>query len=368
MTDSKSLTYWDYLKLDDLLGLQGGVENDEATLHPDESHFIIVHQIYELWFKLSLIQLRLARDQLAPVEVSEDAIPFVVHHLRRVNQIFEVAVDHFAVVETLTPQDFLGFRDRLIPASGFQSFQLREIEILLGLEDKDRVLLGQTSPMEHIRKLGANTSTGDRAWARIERARGEETLRQALHRWLYRTPIQGSSPDDANDAEMVDRFIEDYLAAHGKEQDHQKARMLAQLRMEPEAIEARYAAAADVAREFLYAEDQLEADRSRIKRIRAALLFIESYRDLPLLAWPRNLIDTIVELEEQMVLFRHRHARMVERTIGRRVGTGGSAGVDYLDRTTKYRIFVELWAVRTLLLRREARPALQNSSFYAFST
>ncbi len=143
---------------------------------------------------------------------------------------------------------------------------------------------------------------------------------------------------------------------------------VAQLRMEPEAIEARYAAASQVAREFLYAEDQPEADRSRIKRIRAALLFIESDRDLPLLAWPRNLIDTIVELEEQMVLFRHRHARMVERTIGRRVGTGGSSGVDYLDRTTKYRIFVELWAVRTLLLRREARPALRNASFYAFST
>ena len=368
MSESKSLTYWDYLKLDELLGLQGGVENDEATLHPDESHFIIVHQVYELWFKLSLIQLRLARDQLAPVEVSEDAIPFVVHHLRRVNQIFEVAVTHFSVVETLTPQDFLGFRDRLIPASGFQSFQLREIEILMGLEDQDRVLLGQTSPMEHIRKLGANTSTGDRAWARIQRARSEETLRQALHRWLYRTPIQGSSPDDPNDAQAVDTFIEDYLAAHAEEQERQKARMISQLGMEPEAIKARYDAASQVAREFLYAEDQPEAERVRIKRIRAALLFIESYRDLPLLAWPRNLIDTIVELEEQMVLFRHRHARMVERTIGRRVGTGGSAGVDYLDRTTKYRIFVELWAVRTLLLRREARPALRNEAFYAFST
>ena len=130
-------------------------------------------------------------------------------------------------METLTPQDFLGFRDRLIPASGFQSFQLRELEILLGLEDQDRVLLGQTSPLEHIRKLGANTSTGDRAWARIEGARGEETLRQALYRWLYRTPIQASSPDDADDAEIVDRFIEEYLDAHAKEQDHQKARMLA---------------------------------------------------------------------------------------------------------------------------------------------
>ena len=89
--------------------------------------------------------------------------------------------------------------------------------------------------------------------------------------------------------------------------------------------------------------------------------FIESYRDLPLLAWPRLLIDTVVELEEQLVLWRTRHARMVERTIGRRMGTGGSAGVDYLDQTARYRIFTELWAVRTLLLPRRSPHGIAGS-------
>ncbi|GIS41918.1 MAG: hypothetical protein Ct9H90mP14_3740 [Methanobacteriota archaeon] len=79
-----------------------------------------------------------------------------------------------------------------------------------------------------------------------------------------------------------------------------------------------------------------------VSRARAGLLFIESYRELPLLTWPRTLIDAIVELEESMVKWRHSHARMVERIMGRRIGTGGTSGVDYLDATSQYRIFKDL--------------------------
>src|SRR5262249_25859836 len=121
------------------------------------------------------------------------------------------------------------------------------------------------------------------------------------------------------------------------------------------------------ARAFLFAEDAAPERRERDKRIRAGLLFVESYRELPLLAWPRLLVDTIVELEEQLVLWRPRHARMVERTIGRCVGTGGSSGVEYLDQTARYRIFTELWAVRTLLLPRRALPPLRNPDAYGFA-
>jgi tryptophan 2,3-dioxygenase len=123
------------------------------------------------------------------------------------------------------------------------------------------------------------------------------------------------------------------------------------------------------ARKFLLAEDIDDpGERTRMSRIRAAVLFIESYRDLPLLAWPRVLLDAIVELEELMVLWRTRHARMVERIIGRRVGTGGSQGVDYLDKTTAHRIFTELWTVRTVLLPRSAAPALARPEVYAFAS
>ena len=105
-----------------------------------------------------------------------------------------------------------------------------------------------------------------------------------------------------------------------------------------------------------------------IDRSRVGLLFIESYRELPLLSWPRVLIDSFVEMEESILLFRNSHARMVERMIGRRMGTGGSSGVDYLDATLKYRIFVDLWTVRTILVRRDLLPDVVNPEYYGFSS
>ena len=99
--------------------------------------------------------------------------------------------------------------------------------------------------------------------------------------------------------------------------------------------------------------------------MRAALVLIEGYRELPLLAWPREVVDSIVELEQAFVIFRQRHARMVERMIGRRTGTGGSAGVEYLDQTAlKYRVFHDVWAVRTLQIRETALPPLQDPGAY----
>ena len=78
------------------------------------------------------------------------------------------------------------------------------------------------------------------------------------------------------------------------------------------------------------------------------------------------LIDAIVELEESMVKWRHSHARMVERIMGRRIGTGGTSGVDYLDKTSQYRVFKDLWAVRTILVKSDKRPVLINPDFYGF--
>lgn len=364
----KGPTYWDYLKLDRLLSLQGGLEEDESRLMPDELHFIIVHQAFELWFKLSLRELRLARDHLAEPRVPEEKIPFVVHHLRRVGEIMKLAVEQFRVMETLTPQDFLAFRDKLVPASGFQSFQLREVEIVLGLEDSQRVAYAGSDPLEHIRKLAATSPGGSLAWSRIEHARGELTLRAALREWLYRTPVHGSSPSDPNDAAVVGRFLSDYFAALEASNAQKVQALVAALGENRENVERRMQESDRAAKSFLFAEDVEPSERERVRRVRAGMLFIESYRELPLLAWPRLLIDTIVELEEQLVLFRTRHARMVERIIGRRVGTGGSSGVDYLDQTARYRIFDELWGVRTILLPKEALPPLEKPESYGFAT
>lgn len=359
--------YWDYLRLQDLLSMQGGLEDDSSKLMPDELHFIIVHQVFELWFKLVLRELRLARDHLEAPRLAEEAVPHVVHHLRRTNAILRLCREQFGIMETLTPQDFLAFRDKLIPASGFQSFQLREIELLLGLEDSQREAEAGVDPMAAIKALAETSKGGNHAWARIEAAREESTLRSCLHAWLYRTPIQGSTPDDPGDAEVVQSFISDYVESMTTFDAGRLEFFTRVPGADPADTQTRLKGAQDSAKAFLFAEDVPEAEQERTRRIRAGLVFVESYRRLPLLAWPRLLVDTIVELEENLVLWRTRHVRMVERVIGRRIGTGGSAGVDYLEQTTKYRIFTNLWTVRTLLLPAGALPELKNPEAYGFA-
>ena len=359
-------SYWDYLQLDSLLTSQGGLDRDEDQLLPDELHFIIVHQVFELWFKLILRELRLARDNLAEQQVPEEKVPYVVHHLDRINSILSLLVEQFRVVETLTPQDFLAFRDKLVPASGFQSFQMREMEILLGLEDAQREQTG-LDPIGALKALSKKSPSGADAWQRIEAARSELNLRTCLHGWLHRTPIRGSGPNDPGDDDVVNGFIQDYMNASERHHESQATAMAKRLGQDPANLRALLQESHTTAKRFLFAHDVAESEKPRTRRVRAGLLFIESYRELPLLAWPRRLVDATVELDEQLVLWRSRHARMVERTIGRRVGTGGSSGVDYLDQTARYRIFPELWAVRTLLLSRDATPPLADPKPYGFA-
>jgi tryptophan 2,3-dioxygenase len=364
-----SPTYWDYLGLDVLLNSQSGLAKDEQDQLPDELNFIVVHQCFELWFKLILRHIRVARDHLAAPTVPESQIPKVVDSIKRINAVLELAVDQFKVMETLTPQGFLDFRDKLVPSSGFQSFQMREIEILLGLEQADRDAVGLPDPLQQFTRLGPDASPGALlAKQKIEAVCAEQTLRAAFYEWLGRTPIQASLPSSSSDDETVSRFIADYLKAVRSHGDSQVDRFVKAGTMSKEDAKPRFEQAEKDAAHFLNALDIADIDeRAHQRRVRAALLFIESYRELPRLSWPRVLIDTVVELEELLVLWRTRHARMVERIIGRRVGTGGSSGVDYLDRTTKFRIFKELWTVRTLLLPSDHIPPLEKEESYGFA-
>jgi tryptophan 2,3-dioxygenase len=166
----------------------------------------------------------------------------------------------------------------------------------------------------------------------------------------------------------VEGWLEAYLAEATRSAEGNLERLVLALgeRVRPD-ISARTKSTAEAARAFLFAADADPDQRRRVRRIRAAALFIESYRDLPLLAWPRLLLDMVVEMEEGLVLFRNRHVRAVERMIGRRVGTGGSGGVEYLDRTLSYRVFKDLWAIRTVLLPKDRLPALVHPERYGFA-
>ena len=306
-----SPTYSEYLRLEELLKLQTGVEGETRNISNDELHFILVHQNFELWFKLVINELTCTRNILSSDYVEETKLPQAVHHMERVIETFKLMSQQWRVMETLEPQDFLNFRDELGTASGFESFQMREMESLMGSKWIDGKLIGKPETSNSLYDVTCD--------------------------WLERTPIQGSVYGSTNDEKNVDDFIADYLLAHKK----------------------------------LYPDTNNDAvnffeEESSLRRRRAGLVFIESYRELPLLAWPRKLISTLIELEQSMILWRTSHARMVERMIGRRIGTGGSSGVDYLDMTTKYRVFVDLWAVRSILIKKEALPELKNKEFYEF--
>lgn len=361
--------YWDYLELKPLLGLQGGLEKDETQLHTDELHFIITHQALELWFKLILAEIRDARDSLSSPKVPEESIPHVVHHLGRVNEILKLAGDTFSVMETLTPQDFMSFRDKLTPASGFQSFQMREMELLMGVHWESRVKYGNVDPLDHIRKLAKDSPAGELALSRLEHVLQETSLKDAMRSWVYRTPIFGSQPHQEGDTAVVDHFVQAYGESVRAHHNSQYDRLVATSVGRAEELRTRYDKTTATALSYINAEDIEDTkERAYVKRYRAGIIFIESYRELPLLAWPRLLIDALVSVDAQMVNFRHRHARAVEKIIGRRVGTGGSSGVNYLDETTKIRVFHDLWTARTVLLPKERRPTLENAEFYQFES
>jgi tryptophan 2,3-dioxygenase len=362
-------TYWDYIRVRELLALQGGLAGDDKQLAQDEVLFITVHQVYELWFKLALRDLEEARDLFQRDPVPDDALSDACRKLERLRIIFSLAVDHFPLIETLTTRDFLEFRDKLFPANGGQSPQFREIEILLGLRDEQRIPYVTGGSYEDVLRDDTPASYALKRVA--SRKASGATFLSVLDAWLHRTPIDGSSPRDPDDAAAVDGFLARYQAAHRAflTATAEHAARLAGGGAAREQLLRRYDEEhADTLR-FLAAEDAPADDRPRRRRIRAAILFIESYRELPLLAWPRQVLDSLVALEQTMVHYRQRHARMAERIIGNRVGTGGSSGVAYLDNVAlAYRVFSDLWGARTILVPRDALGPPRNATYYGFKS
>lgn len=340
MTD---LTYGRYLNLDALLRLQNPPGPDgkpRPWLHHDEHLFVVIHQVYELWFRQILHELELARDLLAAPEVPEPDMPRIVAALGRVHEIQKVLNAQFDVLETMTPLDFLAFRGALGSASGFQSAQFRELEILAGLPEALRLDYDGGS---FERFFGAE------AVARFARRRAEPTLRDALHRWLERTPVEQG-------------FLASYLAAFDRYVDAQRAMHAGNPALsaaERAAVEKRLEGYRAACRAFVSGEGAA---------VRRACLFIVAHREQPLLHWPNRLLEGLCEFEERLRIWRFRHARMVERMIGLRVGTGGSSGVEYLDATAfRYRIFDELFQARSFLVPRALLPDLQDPGAYAFA-
>jgi tryptophan 2,3-dioxygenase len=257
-------TYGEYLKLDQLLALQHPLS--QAPEH-DEMLFIVIHQVYELWFKEILHEVDYLQELLSRNEGIRAG-----HTLKRVLTILKVMVAQLDILETMTPLEFLSFRDRLESGSGFQSFQFRELEFVLGWKE-----------LRALERYAAESPAGRRLRSRLP----APTL------W--------------------DAFLR-YLAANGI------------------AIPAQ-----DLERD-------VTAKVEGSPGLRSAL--IEVYRHHPALA---ELCERLVDLDEGLMEWRYRHVKMVQRTIGTRHGTGGSAGAEYLTTTLNQPLFPDLWAIRTEL-------------------
>jgi tryptophan 2,3-dioxygenase len=266
-TPREPLTYSTYLRLEELLGLQTCASDGPNGPEHDETLFIVIHQAYELWFKQILHEL----DHMQKL-FDGDEITRVQHTFKRVLTVLKVLVTQIDILETMTPLEFLSFRDRLDSGSGFQSAQFRALEFKLGLK--------RESAVKHY-------PAGTPAHEMLARRYAEPSL------W--------------------DTFLH-YLARHG------------------------YAVPAEL----------LERDVTQPVESSEALqqILIDAYRN-DLVA--RDLSERLVDLDEGVQEWRYRHVRMVERTIGFKRGTGGSAGAAYLRETLFKHAFPDLWTIRTEL-------------------
>jgi tryptophan 2,3-dioxygenase len=335
--------YSDYLRLDQLLAQQlPESERIGAPAH-DEMLFIIVHQAYELWFKLILHELDRIQADFGADVVQDDRLGRVVHGLERINQIFDLLVHQLDVLETMTPLDFLDFRDLLTPASGFQSVQFRLIEIRLGLRLEGRLKLGDT-------RFDVQLSESDRQ--RIADVEHRDTLVDQLDRWLARTPFValGGYAFSKDYREAVVRSLAADLELIRATEGLSDAQREAETR----------AIAAAMARFNAIFEPQAEPSpwRMSFAAVQAAL-FITVYRDEPVLQLPFRLLTALMDIEETLTLWRYRHALMVRRMIGVKVGTGGSSGYDYLKQTAdRHQIFGDLFQLSNYLIPRSLIPPL----------
>jgi len=181
--DGERLTYGDYLQVRELLALQ----HLHSEPHHDEMLFIVIHQVYELWFKQLLHEIDTIIDYL-----NHDKTLAAHRLLRRCIEIERVLVNQIAVLETMTPMDFLAFRDHLRPASGFQSWQFRELELVSGLKDQ-----------RYLKNYQPDTPE----YARLETRLNQPSLGDAFYAMLRRRGFNLPS-DGEDDRAHAQRLIE----------------------------------------------------------------------------------------------------------------------------------------------------------------
>ena len=338
---SSAVNYHDYLQLDKILNAQLPESDKHAMPAHDEMLFIVIHQAYELWFK----QLHHEADSIVRImgkpalNDNSPELQTVVHRLNRIVTILRVLVRQIDIMETMTPMDFLDFRDMLRPASGFQSWQFKELEAKLGLKFEHRH--GKEYYTAQLRKEHVDV---------IKKAESEKSLLDLLNSWLERMPFFNETEN-----------WKDFTLTSGATSTSPE--------IYPFWSEYRYQyqnSLADAEKNNLQAFDEVflsssanNNERSISARASQAALFIMLYRGYPMLQLPFQLLNALLEIDEQLSSWRYRHMNMVHRMIGMRIGTGGSTGKDYLKAAAdKHYIFKEIAQLNSFLIERRKLPVL----------
>lgn len=315
--------YHDYLQLDKILNAQSPESDKQGLPAHDEMLFIVIHQTYELWFK----QLHHETDSIAGImrqpalNDNSPELQTVVHRLNRCVTILRVLVHQIDIMETMTPMDFLDFRDMLRPASGFQSWQFKELEAKLGLKFDHRH--GKEYYTSQLKPKHVDV---------IKKAEENKSLLELLNSWLERMPFLKEGADIA--------FWDNYQKIYQN-------------------------SLADAEKDNINAFDEVfihdGPGRTLTAAASRAALFIMLYRGYPLMQLPFQLLNALLEIDEQLAAWRHRHMNMVHRMIGTRIGTGGSTGKEYLKAAAdKHYIFKEIAQLNSFLVERRKLPALPS--------
>ncbi len=342
---SKDITYRSYLNLETLLKAQKPVSMTAANAPAhDEMMFIVVHQTYELWFKLVLFEIERVQNIFARKVVADSDMRLVSASLARTTGIMRLLVGQLDIMETMTPLDFLDFRHVFRSASGFQSLQFREMEIRLGLQQETRCQYAGKS-------YDAYMSEEDQA--EIEKLLKKPALITQIDKWLSRTPfveMTGFSFWKEYRKAVTDMIAGD-AAQIGKDKRLTKAARMNELQ-KLDGMKDQFDLLFDAGR-------GVELPWRLSQKALQAALFINLYRDQPALQVPFRILNDLMDLDELLALWRYRHALMAQRMLGMKMGSGGSTGHDYLVQTIgKHRIFGDLFALSTFLIPRSKLPRL----------
>jgi tryptophan 2,3-dioxygenase len=332
--------YSDYLQLEKILQAQDMESIKHHRPAHDEMLFIIIHQAYELWFKQILFEIDSIAGIMNQPKLNDNspALQTVVHRMERVVTILKVLVHQIDIMETMTPMDFLDFRDMLRPASGFQSWQFKITEAKLGLKYKHRH--GQEYYTSQLRPEQVQM---------IKEVESQSSLLELLNAWLERMPFfeeetlwkDYQSKYPAEDAQHI--FWSDFKNTY------------ASTLVDGEKQNLNYFYE-------IFSDTSTNAERELSPKACRAALFIMMYRGYPMLHLPFRMLQNLLEIDEQLSIWRYRHMNMVHRIIGMRTGTGGSTGKEYLKSALdKHFIFKEVAALTSFLIERGKLPELSKS-------